>query len=151
MKVNLRHFQWAVSALLLAGLWLNALAPAGYMIAPSATGWPAVTVCPETHPLARLVSHASHEMAASKAASVDHAAMGHGPHGPDEKGSSLSNQTQDCAFAGAQEQATGSIDPAVLAAALAFVLLLGLVPSSPITGSPRRYLRPPLRAPPVHI
>ena len=82
--------------ILLLAFALNALAPAGYMIAAGEHGLPTVSVCPETHPLARAVTayheardrsdgmakdHASMDHASIDHASIDHAAMGHGDEG----------------------------------------------------------------------
>lgn len=140
----LRRFRLAVFALLLAGLGLNSLAPAGYMIAPSASGWLSVVVCPETNGLSRLAASAPVEMHA-----VDHAAMGHGHES--DSGSTSAAKAKDCAFGGTLKLTTGPVDPELLVAAILFVLLLGLAPSKPIFVSARPYLRPPLRGPPVSI
>lgn len=133
----------AVFALLLAGLGLNSLAPAGYMIAPSASGLPTVVVCPETHALARLAG-----LTSADTHTVNHAAMG---HGSEDNSTSSSSQAKDCAFGGTLKLATGPIDPELLVAAIVFALLLGLAPISPLLVNARPYLRPPLRGPPVHI
>lgn len=132
------------------------------MLAPSASGWPIVTVCPETHPLARLVESASAkpppaDPSAMDHASMDHASMGHGVsggdggHGGGDDSNSSAGQTKDCAFAGGVKFATGPIDAALLAAVIAFALLLGIAPIRPIFVSNRPYLRPPLRGPPVLV
>ncbi|KEO88408.1 hypothetical protein EH30_03235 [Erythrobacter sp. JL475] len=135
-------------ALLLAGLGLNSLAPAGYMIAPSASGWLTVVVCPETNALSRLAASAPVEMHAVDHA-VDHAAMGHGHES--DSGSTSAAKAKDCAFGGTLKLTTGPVDPELLVAAILFVLLLGLAPSRPIFVNARPYLRPPLRGPPVPI
>lgn len=129
---------------LAAGVWLNTLAPAGYMIAPSESGWLAVTPCPETHPLAQR----------SPIARMDHAAMGHAhlsgsPMEHDHEDDPSSNASTRCAFAGVTKLATGPVDPALFVAALAFAMLL-VVTSKPAFQLRRLVgLRPPLRGPPV--
>ncbi|MEM6909787.1 MAG: hypothetical protein AAF494_14025 [Pseudomonadota bacterium] len=150
-----------VLLLLVAGLGIHALAPAGYMIAPSATGWLTVTICPETHPLAYQTRAASHDHSAMAPASPDHAAMGHAAmshtpishtqmdHGSDDGQGSASNQNTDCAFAGLIKLATGGIDPLLLSAALAFAVLIGLAPRVVFRLPQRGHVRPPLRGPPV--
>jgi hypothetical protein len=155
LKTPLRRFRLAVFALLLAGLGLNSLAPAGYMIAPSASGWLTVVVCPETNALSRLAPaepaadmHAA-DMHAADMHAVDHAAMGHGDDG--ESGSSSAAKAKDCAFGGTLKLTTGPVDPELLIAAILFVLMLGLAPRSPVFVNARPYLRPPLRGPPVRI
>lgn len=152
----LRRFRLAVFALLLAGLGLNSLAPAGYMIAPSASGWLTVVVCPETNALSRLAASPPADMHIVDHAvdhvvdhAVDHAAMGHGQEG--DSGSSSAAKAKDCAFGGTLKLTTGPVDPELLVAAILFVLLLGLAPSRPIFVNARPYLRPPLRGPSVPI
>ena len=131
-----------------AGLWLNTLAPAGYMIAPSQNGWLAVTPCPETHPLAQRAP-----IAPMGHSPMDHAAMGHAhlsggamDHDHEDGSSGASNP---CAFAGATKLATDPVDPALFLAALAFAMLLA-VTAKPSFHLPRWVgLRPPSRGPPV--
>jgi len=148
LKSPLRRFRLAVLALLLAGLGLNSLAPAGYMIAPSASGWLTVVVCPETNALSRLAASPPADMHIVDQA-VDHAAMGHGQES--DSGSTSAAKAKDCAFGGTLKLTTGPVDPELLVAAILFVLLLGLAPSRPIFVNARPYLRPPLRGPPVPI
>ncbi|BDW82111.1 hypothetical protein MACH24_15490 [Erythrobacter sp. Dej080120_24] len=152
LKSPLRRFRLAVFALLLAGLGLNSLAPAGYMIAPSASGWLSVVVCPETNALSRLAASPPADMHTVDHAVdhvVDHAAMGHGQES--DSGSTSAAKAKDCAFGGTLKLTTGPVDPELLVAAILFVLLLGLAPSRPIFVNARPYLRPPLRGPPVPI
>lgn len=120
------------------------------MIAPSASGWLTVVVCPETNALSRLVpSEPAADMHVADMHAIDHAAMGHGHDS--ESGSSSAAKAKDCAFGGTLKLATGPIDPELLVAAILFVLMLGLAPRSPIFVNARPYLRPPLRGPPVPI
>lgn len=148
LKARLQRFRFAIIVLLFAGLGLNALAPAGYMIAPSATGWPVIVMCPQTHPLARLMALAARDNGSATTTSVDHAAMG---HGDDDSNPLAAQHNEDCAFSLALHLATGPIDSELLAALIAFILLLGLIAASRIVIRPSRYLRPPLRGPPVRI
>lgn len=137
--------------ILAVGLWLNTLAPAGYMIAPSDSGWLAVTPCPETHPLAQRTAQT-----AAKHGAADHAAMGHAhqahsamEHDHEDGKSSAANNP--CAFAGVTKLATGTVDPVLLVAAIAFAMLLA-VAAKPAFHLPRLLsLRPPLRGPPVLV
>ena len=133
-------------ALLLAALGMNAIVPAGHMVAPSTTHFVTIDPCPETNALYRALASAKiHEPAAPTA--LDHAAMGH--HTPpldDEQPASTASKA-DCAFS-----------------ALAFA---GMLPEKPVEFAsapggigpdarplptlalaPVRHLRPPLRAPP---
>jgi hypothetical protein len=68
----------------LAALAMQALLPAGLMVSPSAAHGAAITLCPQTHPLAR----AAAEKAAADSASTEdaamaamHAALGHASMG----------------------------------------------------------------------
>ena len=123
--------------LLFAGLGLNSLAPAGYMIETSYSGWPSIVICPDSHPLGRAPQiNTDHSM-------MDHASMGHG-----DGDSSVGSQSKDCAFAGITKLATGADDPVLLGLALAFVILLGLAPRTPFRLPRLSSLRPPLRGPP---
>lgn len=131
------RFRLALLVLLFAGLGLNSLAPAGYMIETSSSGWPSIVICPDSHPLGRAAKiNTDHSM-------MDHASMGHS-----DGDSSAGIQSKDCAFAGINKLATGADDPVLLGLALAFALLLGLAPRTPIRLPRLSSLRPPLRGPP---
>ena len=131
---------------LAAGLWLNTLAPAGYMVAPSASGWLAVTPCPETHPLAQRASSASMDHA-----SMDHAHMSQSTLGHDHEGGSSSSANSPCAFAGVTKLATGPVEPTLVVAAIAFAMLLAVTAKPPFHIPRLVALRPPLRGPPVLV
>jgi hypothetical protein len=63
--------------------------------------------------------------------------------------SDAASKATHCAFTGLGHSALGGTDPLLLAAALAFILLLGL---APLPALPRRdipFLRPQLRGPPA--
>lgn len=132
----------ALFALLAAALWLNSLAPMGYMIAPSENGWLTVTVCPETHPLAAATNSANLVLAHHTA--IDHAAMG---HVADDDDQSPRGQSKECAFAGLTD-GKAAVSTALLLLALAFALLLGLAPRAPVRLTSRLRDRPPSRGPP---
>ncbi|KWV92049.1 hypothetical protein [Erythrobacter sp. YT30] len=136
------RLRYALLFLLFASLGLNSLAPAGYMIATSESGWPSVFICPDTHPLGR-TAKPQIDQSMMDHANMDHANMGHG-----EGDGSSSNQSKDCALAGINKLATGANDPVILGLALAFTLLLGLAPRTPICLPRLSNLRPPLRGPP---
>ncbi|MEM1053258.1 MAG: DUF2946 family protein [Pseudomonadota bacterium] len=136
-------WQKAMLVLMLTGLWLNTLAPAGYMIAPSNSGFLSVVVCPETHPLGRTLTTGQSPSA------VDHAVMGHHHHHADEGMEDLVSQTTECAFAGINKLATGALNLVLLSLALAFVMLLGLAPRPTLRLPKLTNLRPPLRGPPL--
>lgn len=134
-------------ALILSALGMNALIPTGYMLAPSADGSIAVTACPTTNALARSLA----ERDALADDGIDHAAMGHVVEGSDDdsdKGSGLASPSKDCAFSALASGAT-------LPDAVGFDWLAAV--ESDLTAPelqafatrPARYLRPPLRGPPL--
>lgn len=154
----------ALLAFVLAALGMQALIPAGLMVAPSAGHGAQVILCPQTHPLARAAASRSDGdgdsnagMAAIHAAmghgSVDHAAMGHAPAAPDEPvpAPSAAPASSACAFAGAgalaallperSDSPAARLEPPALPPAMLQPLQLA--------ASPR--LRPPLRGPPALI
>ena len=159
---------WRMVSILLLAFGLNALAPAGYMISATDGGLPTISVCPETHPLARAVAasreghaahdgmamdhgdmdHASIDHASMDHASMDHAAMGHGDDG---NTSPSAADNGHCALAGVAKIALHSIDENLLAGEVALAVLLGLKAIRPIALPAQPYLRPPLRGPPPAI
>ena len=56
-----------------------------------------------------------------------------------------------CAFSGLSAASLGAVDPIQLAALIAFVLGVGLLPAVLPAIIRRRYLRPPLRGPPLSL
>lgn len=131
-----------------AALAMQALVPAGLMVAPAAGFGAQIILCPQTHPLARAVAAKS-----SSETTAMHAAMGHAPASPDEpaSGASAASGGQSCAFAGAGALAgllpERNIDfaPQTTESALPPTALQALR----LVEAPR--LRPPLRAPPALI
>ena len=62
--------------------------------------------------------------------------------------SEAADKSQPCAFSGLGHAALGGADPLVLAAALAFIVLVGLAPLRALPARDIPFLRPPLRGPP---
>ena len=117
-----------VATLLFCALIVRVLVPAGYM--PVAGGGALMLqLCPGTAPAA-----------AAPMAGMHHDGAKHDAPGKAE---------QPCAFAGLAAPALGSTDPALLLAALAFVLLLAISGGVLTIPAPPSHLRPPLRAPPL--
>jgi uncharacterized protein involved in copper resistance len=156
-----------VSILLLA-FGLNALAPAGYMISATDGGLPTISVCPETHPLARAVAaagerHETHEDTAMDHAAMGHAAMDHAEmghvvvdhaamgHTDDDGTAPVTASDGHCALASAAKVALHSADEALLVAEMVYAVLLGLKAIRPLALRPPPHLRPPLRGPPPAI
>lgn len=77
----------ALLSFVLAGLAMQALLPAGVMVVPAAGYGVQITLCPQTHPLARAAAEQASDQHAAKAdlvaihASMGHASMGHASMG----------------------------------------------------------------------
>ena len=112
-------------------LAVKALVPAGYMISPAGERFLTVTICAD----------ASGTPKQMQIAIPDKDETG-GDH------SEAADKTQPCAFSGLGHAGLGGADPLLLAATLAFILLVGF---APLRAPPARdipFLRPPLRGPP---
>lgn len=117
--------------LVVLSLAVKALVPAGYMISFAGERFLTVTICAD----------ASGTPKQMRIAIPDKNEKG-GDH------SEAADKSQPCAFSGLGHAALGGADPLLLAAALAFILLVGL---APLRAPPARdipFLRPPLRGPP---
>jgi len=117
--------------LVVLALAVKALVPAGYMISSTGERFLTVTICADasgTPKQMRIAIPDKNETGGDHSEAVD--------------------KTQPCAFSGLGHAALGGADPLLLAAALAFILLVGLAPlrSPPARDIP--FLRPPLRGPP---
>ncbi|MBC2663556.1 hypothetical protein H7F50_17590 [Novosphingobium flavum] len=120
---------------LAAALCLKAVVPAGYMLDGNAG---AITV--------RLCNDASGS-AAPQAITIPMKPDA-GDHPDDPTGHKA---TPACPYAALTLATLGGADPVLLGLALAFIVLLGFVPTvGPRTQRPT-HLRPPLRAPPAHV
>ncbi|MFN4240685.1 MAG: hypothetical protein ACK4E5_08610 [Erythrobacter cryptus] len=127
-----RHAR-TVLALLALALAMKALLPAGTMLAPAGERLLTVTICADA-------SGAPRQMTIAVPLSKDAGSKEHG---------APADKQQPCAFAALGKAALGGADPLLLAAAIAFALLLGLAPArAPLPRTPA-FLRPPLRGPPL--
>lgn len=144
---------WMMLVVLLFALGLNALAPSGYMIAVGDHGLPTVSVCPETHPLARAVSASREKREIHDGMGMDHASMGHAAMGHADDGDTTPAAANDagCALAGAAKLAIQSLDEKLVAEETAYAVLLGLRAIRPLALPTPSHLRPPLRGPPPAI
>lgn len=70
-------------------------------------------------------------------------------HGPSDGHGDLGRSEQPCVFAGLSTASLAAADPVVLAAAILFILALGLLPARTLVATAPAYLRPPTRGPPV--
>lgn len=117
--------------LLALALAVKALVPAGYMISATGDRFLTVTICADASGTPKQMQIA---IPSKNDAGSDHSKAA-------EKG-------QPCAFSGLGHGALGGADPILLAAALAFILLVGFVPLRLPPARDLSFLRPPLRGPP---
>ncbi|WP_291181822.1 hypothetical protein [Erythrobacter sp.] len=135
-------------ALALVVLGMNAFIPAGYMVAPSSSHFLAVTLCPETNPLARSAMAAEgHSQSAD--AGPNHAAMGHHASTSDDHAPASGRADVDCAFSALAFAGNIPEQPRPDAISLERAQALS-APLKLFAVSPGRHLRPPLRGPPLH-
>lgn len=121
----------ALAFLLVAvALFAKAVVPAGYMVSAD-TRILSVQIC-----------------AASTGHALDPVRIAVPVEGAAGKGGGLEAR-QDCAFGSLSMASLGGADPALLLAAIAFVLALGFAPRQAPPARPALRLRPPLRAPPL--
>jgi hypothetical protein len=117
-----RRFPALAAAAVLAALLLRLVVPAGFM---------------------PVVEHGRLTIALCSGAGPMTAMPGHGHHQPP------ATAAKSCAFADLAVPAIGGADPIQLAAALRFVLALGLVLALVLPVVAPARLRPPLRGPPL--
>jgi hypothetical protein len=125
-----RYAQLTLMLVVLA-LAVRALVPAGYMISSTGERFLTVTICADASGTPKQMRIAIPDK---------------GGTGSDH--SEAADKSQPCAFPGLGHAALGGTDPILLAAALAFILLVGF---APLRAPPARnvsFLRPPLRGPP---
>lgn len=129
MRILIRDKRWLAITLIVLALALRAMVPQGYM--PVAHGRVlTVQICAD----ATGIPHQRQIIVPGRPAApaddrTDHPA---------------------CAFAGHAMPMLGGADPVLLAAALVFILLVGVAPVAPAPRARAQRLRPPLRAPPIH-
>ena len=126
-----RHRHLAIALLVLA-FCFKIVVPAGMMVSATPDRLLTVTICTG---------------GVNETETVDILVPGSRDHGPAHPGDAA--KADHCAFAGLAKAALGGADAILLAAAFAFILVLGLAPRTlaPLARIP--YLRPPLRAPPA--
>lgn len=132
--------------LAMMALGMNAFIPAGYMVAPSSSHLFAVTMCPQTNPLARAVANVQSHAQAGEMASV-HAAMGHHVSAPDDETPAAGRGDVDCAFSALA--AAGDIpEQPQFIFSLIEASLASAIPLPALVITHESNLRPPLRGPP---
>lgn len=128
-RALIRDHARLAAVLLALALAVKALVPAGFMLQAGGERFLTVTICSD----------------ASGTAQTMRIAL------PDKPGghSDMADKAEPCAFAGLGHGALAGADPLLLAAAIAFVLLLGLAPLDAPPARAIPFLRPPLRGPPA--
>ncbi len=131
LRALIRHHARPVLVLLALALVVKALVPAGFMLSPGKERFLTVTICADASGVPKQMRIAL-------------------PDRDDPRGdhAEAADKGQSCAFSGLGHAMLGAADPLLLAAALAFILLVGLAPlrAPPVRAIP--FLRPPLRGPP---
>jgi hypothetical protein len=118
----------ALLSFVLAGLAMQALLPAGVMVVPAAGYGVQITLCPQTHPLARTAAEQASDQHAAKAdlvaihASMGHASMGHAFMGH----AAMGHAGMDHAAMGHAAMDAGTVDHAAM----------GHVPAAPDDETP---------------
>ena len=136
--------------LALSVLGFTALVPTGHMLAPTGSGYLAITPCPETNALYRAVlAHADRNVQSD--GGIDHAAMGHIAGGADDAEQappSGVSSGKDCAFSGL---ASGATLPDLPSFSGQMVIDEDVTATElrALAAKAARYLRPPLRGPPL--
>lgn len=125
-----RHLAALICA---AALLLRLLVPSGYMIGTE-HGHVAITICLgiADQPMPMAMPGMAGEMP---------------DHGKKDNGKA----EMPCPFASLTAPALGGADPVLLAALVAFIVALGILPLLSPTPTRRSYVRPPLRGPPAHL
>lgn len=117
-------------ALLALALMMKIVMPAGFMPTVS-NGQIVVSICSGTGPMTMVMTIPGLE------------------HGKSEGDGHQGKAEPPCAFSGLSTPSLAAADPILLAAAILFVLALGMVPLALPASTAPPYLRPPLRGPPA--
>lgn len=130
-RASIRRYRHLAIVLLVLAFCIKAAIPAGMMVSSTPDKVLTVTVC---------TGSAGEVETIQLAVPIE---TGKGDH------SGEAARADHCAFTGLSQAALGGTDPILLAAAIAFILVLGLTPvrAAPLARIP--HLRPPLRGPPA--
>lgn len=128
LRLFLLRWRLAAMAVLLLAMLFKGLVPAGFMLRPETRTF-TVAICADASG-----THLTREIAV--------------PAKPGEKAPHAAKE-QPCAWSALAMAATGPVDSALLALALAFILALGFLAMAPPAPARAAHLRPPLRGPPA--
>jgi hypothetical protein len=120
--------------LLALALAVKAVVPAGFMLSADEDRFLTVTICSDASGSPKQMQIA---IPGKQDTDSDHPDTG--------------AKATHCAFSGLGHSALGGADPLLLAAALAFILLIGLAPLPALPARDIPFLRPPLRGPPASV
>jgi hypothetical protein len=120
--------------LLALALAVKAVVPAGFMLSAGGDQFLTVTICSD---------------ASGSPKQMQIAIPGKRDTGGDH--SDAASKATHCAFSGLGNSALGGTDPLLLAAALAFILLIGFAPLPALPARDIPFLRPQLRGPPASV
>jgi hypothetical protein len=133
LRALIRDHARLTLVLLVLALAVKAAVPAGFMVSASGDRFLTVTICSDTRGTTEQVQIAL-------------------PGKPDAGGGDYpgaGGKATHCAFAGLGHPALGGADPLLLAAAAAFILLIGMAPFPALPRRDHPFLRPQLRGPPA--
>lgn len=132
IRALIHRYHMAALGLALLALCIKAIIPAGHMIGPSETRSFDIILCSDPT-----------GMAVAQKLVI--------PFDVPEEQQSAQKAKGDCAFTALGHGALPLTDPALLLAAIAFILALGFarLPAPSLRGIP--YIRPPLRGPPALV
>lgn len=131
LRASIRRHRHLAIVLLVLAFVIKAAIPAGMMVSSTPDKVLAVTVCTGSAGEIETIRLA----VPTETGKSDH--------------SGEAAKADRCAFTGLFQSALEGIDPVLLTAAFAFILVLGLMPVCAAPRSPIPYLRPPLRGPPA--
>ncbi len=132
LRALIRDHARLTLVLLALALAVKAAVPTGFMLSAGGDRFLTVTICSDASGTPKQMQIA---IPGKQDSGGDH---------PD-----AANKATHCAFSGLGHSSLGGADPLLLAAALTFILLIGL---APLPAPPRRelpFLRPQLRGPPA--
>ncbi len=130
LRALIRNRRRLALGLLIMAFAIKAVFPAGFMIASSPGTYLTVTICTD----------ASGGLATMQLLL---------PAEDTQSGHADSAKSEQCAFSGLAKLATFGADAALIAALLAFILVLGRAPVRRLSFGQIFHLRPPLRGPPA--
>lgn len=132
LRALIRDHARLMLVLLAFVLAVKAVVPAGFMLSADGDRFLTVTICSDASGTPKQMQIA---ISGKKDAGGDH--------------SDAAAKVTHCAFSGLGHSALGAADPLLLAAALAFILLIGIAPLPALPLRDLPFLRPHLRGPPV--